>query len=401
MKNIFFVFLLLTLGLSCYSQKKEISAARSYIKSGKNLNKAEELMWKLLSDSVNHGNEKIWLTLYESIYKQYEIENEKLYLKLKYDTIALFMQTKKMFSVLESLDSIDALPDRNGKVVFSFRKKHAEVLNQFRPNLYSGGIYFLRKQQYDIAFLFFNEYIDCATKPLFALYHYLDNDKMISKAAYWSVYCGYKLNDPKITLHHSYLALKDTSNYCLILQYLSETYLMENDSVRYYQIISEGFQKYPTFPYFFPRLVDYYSKRNLFDKALRVCEQALAIDSLNMNFLFAKSTILLNSSHYDKCLKVCDQLIAINDSFPDAYLNAGLAYYNQAVEIEKNFSIARKQHTKVIQLYKYALSYLKKYKELAPDQKKKWALPLYTIYLNLNMGKEFDAINQILREMKN
>ena len=401
MKNIFLVLLLLTSSLSCYSQKKDISTARSYIKSGKNLHKAEELMWQLLGDSLNRGNKKIWLTLYESIYKQYEIENEKLYLKQKYDTVALFMQTKKMFSVLESLDSVDALPGRDGKVALSFRKKHAETLNQFRPNLYSGGIYFIRQQQYDVAFQFFNEYINCATKPLFALYHYLNNDKMISKAAYWAVYCGYKLNDPKATLRHSYLALKDSSNYCLMLQYLSETYLIENDSSRYYNTISEGFKKYPTFPYFFPRLIDYYSKRNLFDKALEVCDQALTTDSLNINFLFAKSTILLNTSRYDKCLEVCDRLIALNDSFPDAYLNAGLAYYNQAVEIDKNFSIARKQHAKIIQFYKCALSYFEKYKILAPDQKKKWALPLYTIYLNLNMGKEFDAINQILREMKN
>ena len=30
-----------------------------------------------------------------------------------------------------------------------------------------------------------------------------------------------------------------------------------------------------------------------------------------------------------------------------------------------------------------------------PESKEKWLSPLYTIYLNLNMGKEFDAIDKI------
>ncbi|HEY9543372.1 tetratricopeptide repeat protein [Prevotella sp.] len=305
-----------------------------------------------------------------------------------------------MFAILERLDSVDALPDKKGRVKLDFRKKHAEVLHDFRPNLYSGGIYFVRKQNYELAYQFFDEYINCATIPLFSSYHYLEKDKTLPSAAYWAVYCGYKLRDPKATLHHSYIALKDSSNYCLMLQYLAETYYMENDTVRYFKTIEEGFKKYPTFPYFFPRLIEYYSTRSEHDKALRICDEALAVDSLNQNFLFAQSTLLLNTSQYDKCLDVCNRFIALNDSFPDVYLNAGLAYYNQAVEIDKNYKIARRQHGKVMQLYKNALRYFEKYRILAPEQKNKWALPLYTIYLNLNMGKEFDTIDQILRNME-
>ena len=45
--------------------------------------------------------------------------------------------------------------------------------------------------------------------------------------------------------------------------------------------------------------------------------------------------------------------------------------------------------------YEKALPYIEKYKELMPDSKEKWLAPLYTIYLNLNMGKEFDIIDRI------
>ena len=52
-------------------------------------------------------------------------------------------------------------------------------------------------------------------------------------------------------------------------------------------------------------------------------------------------------------------------------------------------------------LYKESLPYLEKYRLLAPEQKAQWVSPLYTIYLNLNMGKEFDEIDKIKNEYRN
>ena len=44
------------------------------------------------------------------------------------------------------------------------------------------------------------------------------------------------------------------------------------------------------------------------------------------------------------------------------------------------------------------MPYLEKYRQLEPDQTDKWALPLYTIYLNLNLGKEFDEIDKLMKK---
>lgn len=37
---------------------------------------------------------------------------------------------------------------------------------------------------------------------------------------------------------------------------------------------------------------------------------------------------------------------------------------------------------------------MERYRKLAPNEKDKWVPILYTIYLNLNMGKEFDEIDR-------
>ena len=386
------------IALNSVAQKKEISKARDYLKSGKNLEQAEQLMKKLLDDTTHRENKKIWVILFDAQRKQYELGNEKLYLKQKYDTVALFTIASKMFATAESLDSLEMIPDKKGRVNIEYRKKHAEYLSQYRPNLYNGGAFFMSKQKYKEAYRLFSQYIKCAHEPLFGSFKYNETDTLMPVAAYWAVYCGYKLQDPKLTLHHAYLALKDTGHYDLMLQYLAETYKLEKDTIRYFQTIQEGFLKYPKFPFFFPRLIEYYASRGQWKDAMQVCDYALEADSTNHLFRLVKSSTLLNMGKYEECIAICNELLAENTHLPDVQLNMGLAYFNQAVELDKATSMSRSRMTKIMDLYKKARPYLEEYRKLAPSRKERWAVPLYTIYLNLNMGKEFDEIDRILKK---
>ena len=131
---------------------------------------------------------------------------------------------------------------------------------------------------------------------------------------------------------------------------------------------------------------------------MNLCDQAPKADSTNTVFLLAKSSLLLESQAYDACIDMCDKLIARNDSLADAYLNAGLAFYNQAIKYDANILEARKNRSKQRQLYKRAMPYLQQFRKLRPEEQAKWGLPLYTIYFNLNMGKEFDEIEKIIKK---
>ena len=377
-------------------QKKIIAQAKDYIKSGKNLDKAEVLMADLLKDSVSRENEQVWLLLFEAQQKQYEQGNEKLYLKEKYDTAALFLMGRRMFATLEGLDSLEMIPDAKGRVRLKNREHSAEVLNQYRPNLFNGGVFFLKKQDFAHAFDFFDTYIACASKPMFARFRYGEWDKLMPQAAYWATYCGYKMQQPQLTLRHVYLALKDTAREVYLLQYLAETYKLEKDTARYVQTLREGFEKFPTSPFFFPHLISYYGQENAYEKALETCNRALQVDSTNRIFRFAKGSLLLTMGRYQESLDINKALIADNDTLPDVYLNAGLALFNQAIELDKNVQVSQKARNRILDFYRNALPYLEKYRALAPQQKEKWALPLYTIYLNLNMGKQFDEIDKLL-----
>ena len=106
---------------------------------------------------------------------------------------------------------------------------------------------------------------------------------------------------------------------------------------------------------------------------------------------------MLNQGKNKESLEVSLKLLERNDSVAEVNYNAGLAYFNRAVELDKNTQLSRKRHQEIMGYYQKALPYLEKYRNMEPKAQEKWALPLYTIYLNLNKGKEFDEIDKIMK----
>ena len=392
------MFLMLMSPVAASAQKKEIQTAKDQVKAGKNLDQAAASMKKLLADSANRTNRKIWTIYFDAVRKQYEQGNEKLYLKQKYDTAQLFNYTRQLFEVAFQYDSVETAPDKKGRRDFEFRKGHSDYLAHIRSNLYNGGIWFLNKKKYPDAYKFFDCYIECASQPMFKQRNYGEKDKHLPTAAYYAVYSGYKMKDPKATLHHSYEALKDTVHYNYMLQYLAETYMLEKDTARYVASLKEGFKRVPTFPYFFPRLVEYYVVRNQLDSAMTVVNEALTVVPDSDVYLAAKSNLLLEQGKLQECIEVSKKVIEVNQKLGDPYYNAGICYFNLAVEQDKNSHNSRKVKEQVEANYKKALPYLVKYREMEPKEQGKWAFPLYTIYLNLNMGKEFDEIDKVMKQ---
>ena len=390
-----FLFLWITIVLCLNAQKKEIQQAEAIVKSGKNLDRAEQQMRKLLTDSVNRRNLKIWTTMTNAVRGQYLQGNENLYLHLKQDTAALFKLAHKMFRDYQAMDSVDALPDKKGRIRIKYRSSHAAFLQAYRPNLYNGGVFFLRRHSYQEAFTLLDAFLDCQRQPLFENQHF-EQDPLNPTAAFWTVLCGYQLDNPSMALKYKDLALQDTVRLENSLQYLAEIYKKQCDKQLYEQTLVDGFERYPNSSYFFPRLIDHLNSTNQRDRAMTIVDEALAANDSSELFIFAKSNMLLNQGDYDACIALCDTLIARNDTLADAYYNAGVAYVNKAFLIEKG-RVGAKQRKQMRQLYQKALPYMERYRALAPQEKDKWAAALYNIYLKLNMGREFEEIDRILR----
>ena len=396
-KKLIVISLLLMILTPCLrAQKKEIAQARSYIKSGKNFDKAEKLMTDLLEkDSLNRENPRIHVLLYEAVQRQYEAGNEKLYLKQKFDTATIFNLTKRMFDICLRFDSIDARPDQKGRVRPEYRKKHARELDDIRRNLYLGGRFFLVKSCYPLAYSFFDAYLDCARQPLFTDYNYLQQDTLMKHAAYWASYTGLRENNPEHILKYADLALNDTTNVLFTLQYMAEAYRMVENDTLYVQTLDNGFRRSPEHAYFYSHLLDFLNSKECYDKALALSDDALTYNPKSQLFLFGKSTVLLNMGRNEESLAVSDTLIHINPDLSEPYFNAATALLNQVLPLERD---SRRNRKKIHAFYTQARPYMERYRQLAPRQQDKWAPALYKIYLNLNMGKQFDEIDKLLKK---
>ena len=397
-KIIISLTLLLILGVPAAAQKKELSQARDYIKSGKNFDKAEALMSDLLKrDTTQRRNIKVYTTWLDAVRAQYEAANEKLYLKQKYDTAAFYGVIRRMQLVSIALDSVDALPDKKGRVRPSYRKTNGEMLNSLRTNLYYGGTYNVRKGDYKTAFDFFDTYIDASRQPLFEAFNYQQSDSMLTQAAYWATLCGYKLQDAARTLQYHQLALNDSSKGQFTLQYICEAYRLQKDEARMIETLRKGFARYPEYLYFFPRLADYYTAKHRNDSVLALANRGLEADAKGQIFLLAKSIALLNMERYDDCIAATRQLLELNDKQPEALFNLATCFLNQALVVEQE-NQPRKNRQVLHKLYTDAKPYMEQYRQLAPTEKQRWAPALYRIYLNLNMGKQFDEIDKLMRQ---
>lgn len=396
MRKIAIAILALIVSVS-FAQKKELSQARTYIKSGKDYDKAEKLMTDLIAkDSVNRQNKKIYATWYESVLGQYQQINEKIYLHQKYDTATVYSLLNRMYRVAESLDSLDAMPDEKGRIKPEYRKSNADQLDKLRRNLYYGGTYNVRRNKFKEAFGFFETYIDAARQPLFTGYDYAKNDTSMATAAYWATLSGYRMKDAENTLRYSSLALTDESKAVYVRQYICEAYLWQNNDNAYLKALEDGFEHHPEYAYFFPRLGDYYNKHGQIDKTLRLSNEALAKYPDQSLFLLAKSVALLELDHYDECIDVSNKLISKDPELPEPYFNIATCYLNQALELEKK-NEPRLYRQKLTDLYSKARPQMEQYRKLAPKDQKRWAPALYRVYLNLNMGQQFEEIDRLMR----
>ena len=382
MKRPYLIALLLLLLLPCVAQaqRKELSQARTDIKNGK-YDDAEKLLAPLLKDSAHSRNKRVWAALYDVAKGRYSDANDKLYLMQKQDTGAFFALARRMVEVAETLDSL--APER--------RKSVASEQDAYRVNLFNGGIYHVRKNEWKEAYAFMEAYMDCARQPLFESFHYDSLDLRMPQAAYWATYSGYMLQDAVLTLRHRLTALRDTSKADFTLQFTAEARRWLGDDEMYLATLQEGFRRYPLFPYFFPRLFDAYTARGEYDRALAAADSALAVCDTSHLFLFAKCTTLLRMGRYAESIKTGERLISLNDTLPEPYFNVGTAYINIADRLD-----ARKKRKLVKQAYQKARTYMERYRAMMPSEKEKWGPALYRVYLNLNMGRQFDEIDRLL-----
>lgn len=385
-----------------FAQKKEIAEVKGYLKTGKNLDKAETLMQKVIAmpDQKSPIDNHVLLT--DVLRKRYEGVNELLYLKQLKDTTELFSVLHRMFLAYETLDSLDAVPDKNGAVKPQYRRKNAEYLHLFRPNLYNAGMYFMRHHDMQNAYTYFDTYLDCHSQPLFSGMNYAKKDTLAAEAAYFALFAARRQKNYDGVRKYAEWALLFKPRAHVTLASLYENSIELKDTASAVAYLRKGFNEHPEHHFFFPRLVDYYASVNHLDSVCDIVDRACELEPGNLFYRLARNTIQLNMGEYDECIALGDSLIHSNDKMFEAYMNVGSAYFNKAIDRDRQTigyskSEIRNKRAEVNAYYEKAMPYIEKYRQHRPRRKDRWAPMLYTIYLNLNLGDKFEEIDNLLK----
>lgn len=289
--------------------------------------------------------------------KKYDAENEKAYLKQKYDTIAMFSTLRQMFITAAKLDSIEekAVKMKTDGQRVKYRVHNAEMLNAYRRNLYVAGQFYMNRQDYRNARLYFEFYIDSESFPLFSAQNYATTDSLMAEASQRALVAAAELHDTESIIAHSHLALKaGEREQTLRLLYGAYRELRDEDNMR--RILTYGLVEFPN----------------------------------SVFFRYAKSLQDLHDGNLDNVIAISDTLIKEHPEQPEPYYAAGVAC------LKKIDRLSTKQKKMRKELYQQARIYLEKYRELSPQQQQRWAPLLYRTYYNLNLGTQFREIEKLL-----
>ena len=385
--------------------KNDIAAAKAAIKNavdmekGDNaskakltaLEKSENTIRGYVSQQKLRDNKDLHLLLIELLWKQYEVGNNKMYLKQQIDT-AWFVKTgRRMFAALETFDSIDAQPNSKGELQPSYRNRHCDQFSPYLDNIRLGGLYFVNHSDWQEAWQSFDLYLDSRNQPLFKQAQ--RDTTQYAATSYMALLAAKNLGDLEKAKKYADEAVRNMQRRESALMMLADLCNQKEDTAGYVKYLHEGFASFPQSEFFFPRLIDYYSAKEDYATAGRYADQALAVDSTNMFFMLAKHGVLMSLGQYDEALRYAYRLQQRGDKRAILDYNIAYIYYQKAQQAMKQTGKPyRARVDEAKKYYRTLLPYMERYRKSEPDDKQQWYPVLYDAYLNLNIGKQFNEL---------
>jgi tetratricopeptide (TPR) repeat protein len=406
MKKVLFSVALMMIAGSSFAQLKNVKDARSAANAEKpDFNKAEQLINAALTNDETKNDPATWDAAGFIQKRINEEQNKNAYLRKSYDTLKLYSSLLNMFEYYVKCDELSEVPDEKGKIKNKYRKTNAATMLAERPNLMNGGIEFYNRNDYKQAVKYFGTYVESASYPMIKASSKVDiaeTDTLLPLMAYYASLAANSCDDKASVLKYAPVAVKDKENGAVAMQLYSDALKSTGDSIAWLKSLQEGIVKFPSNPYFFANLVDYYSVSNQPEKAMDFADEMLAKEPNNKLYLYVKAYLYHNMKDYDNAITWYEKTIAVDPEYAEAYSNLGLIMILKAQDLSDaastdiNDANYNKDQAAIKEMYKKALPYYEKARSLRPDNKDLWAQGLYRIYYNLNMANEFQEIENLL-----
>lgn len=378
-----------------------LKEAKSAIKNNKDQEKNETALLEALNrEDVDDKQRAEFLYLCAELQRNMnDQQNLKLYLKEEYDTVKFFNTILKMDNYLLRCDSVE-----QGIGKFKWRSKAKNSILKYHANLLNGGKWLLKRGDVAEAYEHFDTYLRLPGEPMMASQTAVKEDTLLVKVAYWATISAYNARQYGNALKHIDRAIAgaDTSLRTSLTEYKAVCMQQTQDTIGYVRTLKEGTEKYGSHDFFYLNLMDYFLAADSADVAVKMSRYMLQTQGERALYWYGMCQAYQRLCDYDEMARCADNTLALDSTFVEAHYMKGVAYLNQATAFSKTMSSDlrsakfKRDRVRLNSLFQLARGPLETYRALRPEDKQRWGEPLYTIYLNLNLGKEFSEIEQEL-----
>jgi len=413
MKKVFYMLLMMFIGVNAFAQKKEVKAAEKALKSGDlktAMAKIEEAC--SLKDNADAKTlDKIYFTKAEIYAAQDDLEKAvKMYKKVlqfeKDNGLKKYSADvrKKLNDLVVKLST--KANDALKKEDYATALKYFKLIYEIKPtddNLYTLALLQLYNNQNQEAYENLKKLYDKGYTGVKEMYMLTDKetgeDVNAGDKTTWELL---KKSDKYTNARIEKTKNKRPEIITNMLYALNQ--LGRDDEA--YQLIQQAKQEQPNNVDLIIGEANYYLKKGDNLKFAETMAKAYELDPTVPDYPYNAAIGYLNAKHYDKAKYYFEKTLEIDPNYKNAYY--GLALVELAPEealveeINKNLSNDRKYKELKAQqqeMYRKAMPYLEKYLELEPNDINT-VRTLKNIYLELGMTDKYQEMKAKLKELK-
>lgn len=366
---------------------------------------AREAIKAALLDPSTINEANTWYVAGLIGYKENDGLYQKALLNQTFDVDVKGKAILESFAYFLKADSLDQLPNEKGKVKPKFRKDIKNNLKEYytiQQNLIAYGAALFEKKDYDGAIKAFDVYLKIPTLPL--MEKEIVTDSTYNMIKYYDAIASTnaKQHDKAIALYED---LKDDNYETLaVYQLLYEEYVGTKDTVNFVKTLKEGFDKFPSEPWFLQNLINHLIFSGKTADALVYLKNAIEREPNSAQYRYVKGNLDESLGNLDEALASFDKAIELDPTMADAYAGKGRLYYNKAVKMLeaangiKDNKLYNAELKKAEGVFKESVPFFQKASKLKPTDVE-FKKTLRTLYYRLKMDAEFAAIDKEINAM--
>lgn len=396
-----FLVLSITLG---FAQKKNVSKAKNLtLMETPDFKAAREAITPALTDSTTMNDANTWFIAGNIGYGENEAFFQKMVLGQEVDRIAKGKSMLESYNYYLKAYDLDLLPDAKGKVKPKFTKTIQQRIKDYftnQVNFIGYGAAIFEQKDYKAAVEIFETYLNVPKLPMMADQKFPEDSTYKMIKYYTAIAATNAEMTDKAILY--YEDLKDDNYESLnVYQLLYEQYRTKGDTVKFVDVLKQGFEKFPNEAWFLQNLINYYIFTQKTDDAMVYLNQAIARDANNPQYLFVLGNLEESRGNADAARAAFEKAMTIDPTLADAWSGVGRLIFNKAVKMaddantikeNKPYLAAKK---KADDEFAKSLPYFEKAKELNPGDQENLRT-LRTLYYRLKMDDKYDKVSKEL-----